>query len=161
MPMRPKNALPAQEPTSKKPSPKPGSPIKGLLLGIILDLGGSFIFGLILLCCYIQSLAASGMTLDEINEVISKPPAFDSWYFISAALLGYVFSMLGGYVCARISKRFEYRMGIILASISSLFGILISYEYYSWPLNMFFTLLTFAFVLLGAKLGRAKNQKPA
>jgi hypothetical protein len=138
------------------PSAKPGSPVKAVLAGAAVDIVGSLVIGAILSVIYGASLAVSGASVEEIAAASSEVPV-DSWLFISGILVGCAFSVLGGYVCARIAKRSEYGLGCIVGAISALFGLLFALGHYPLFVNLGLGLATFASVLLGARLGYARN----
>jgi hypothetical protein len=74
------------------------------------------------------------------------------------ALVGLGFSALGGYVCARIARRSEMKLGAILAAVSALSGFFLAGDEQQLGTMLSFTLLGFGAVLVGARLGLAKNR---
>jgi len=92
--------------------PRPGSPVKAVVLGVVVDIGGTLVTSLMLGIAYGVSLAASGATQEEIAQIGANIPP-DSWVVIVGTVLGCGFSVAGGYVCARIVKQAEYRYGAI------------------------------------------------
>src|SRR5215510_11032931 len=81
---------------------QPWSPIKAVLLGLAVDVGGSMLLGLLLGMGYAIVLAASGMQADEIALALADLSPW-SWISIFGTLMGCGLSVLGGYVCARVS----------------------------------------------------------
>lgn len=139
-------------------TPKPAaSPLKSVLLGLVVDVGGSFLLGIVLSVGYAISLASAGMSESKIMEAMLNPFS-NPLILVVGTLGGAALSVAGGFVCARLSRRPDYRLGFILGGISAVSGLLMSYESYSLPVNLLLTLLTFASVLLGTKLGR--NTEP-
>jgi hypothetical protein len=136
-----------------------GSPIQAVIFGLLVDIGGSMLFGIICGAIYGSSLAASGMSAENIViAAYSIQP--DSWVFIVSTAGGAVFSILGGYVCARVAKRSEYRLGLILASLTTLLHILMRASLYSFVLSAILGAAGFALVVIGVRLGRVKNAAP-
>ena len=133
-----------------------GSPVKAVLVGLAIDVGGSLLVGLVVGGLYAVSLASQGMSEAEIAEVLTNIPG-DSWVSIVGMLAGAVLSFVGGFACARIAGRAEYRLGLILAFLTAAFGLFMSWEAYTPLQNVLLTLSTAACVLLGAKFGRAAN----
>jgi hypothetical protein len=111
----------------------------------------------ILALVYGIALAASGVKGEDIAATM-QASATDSWFFYVTSLVGLGFSMLGGYVCARIVRRSELKFGAILAALSALLGILFAGEN-TQQLGTFLslTLLGIGAVVVGARLGQAKN----
>jgi hypothetical protein len=139
------------------PKARPGSPVKAVLLGAIVDIVGTLVVGTLVAVTYGASLAASGASVEDIDAMSSNIPV-DSWQFIVGLLIGCGFSLLGGYVCARIAKRSEYKLGCILGGISVLAGLLIGMGEYSSAIDLSLILATFAAVLLGSHLGCVRNR---
>lgn len=140
------------------PAGAPGSPVKAVAIGLAVDLGGSIIATLLLAIAYGIVLGALGVSAEEIEAVTTNMPS-DSPFFYLATLAGLGFSALGGYVCARIAKRAELRLGAILAAISAGIGLALGGDPGRLGLLLSLTLLGVAAVLFGAKTGRAKNRR--
>ena len=144
--------------TVSDPEARPGSPVKAVLLGALVDIVGTLVVGTLVAVTYGASLAASGASVEEIAAMSSDVPV-DSWLFIVGLLVGCGFSLLGGYVCARIAKRSEYKLGCILGGISVVAGLLMAMGEVSLAIDLGLILATFAAVLLGSHLGYLKNRK--
>src|SRR5262245_15086832 len=84
------------------PPAQPGSPIKAVLLGLATDLGGSIGATLVLSIVWGAALVAGGTSVEELETLMSSNST-DSAYFYVATLIGLGFSVVGGYVCARIA----------------------------------------------------------
>jgi len=130
----------------------PGSPLKAILLGLTIDLGGSLIVGIVLGIVYAISLARAGMDPSQIKEAVSHISS-TSWVSIVGTVVGGALSILGGFTCARVSRRDDYKLGYILGAISAVSGLLLSYSSHSLLINVLLTVFTFGAVLLGTKLG--------
>jgi len=139
--------------------PRPGSAFKAVALGLATDIGGTLVATAILAVIYGIALAASGVKREDIAATM-QASATDSWFFYVSSLVGLGFSVLGGYVCARIARRSELKFGAILAALSALFGILFAGEN-TQELGTFLslTLLGIGAVVVGARLGQAKNRR--
>jgi hypothetical protein len=134
---------------------RPGSPLKAVLLGLTIDVGGSMILGVVLGIAYAASLASSGVGAPQINEALGDISP-TSWVSIVGTALGGVLSVLAGFTCARVARREDYKLGFILGAISALSGLLLSGSTYSVPMNVLLCALTFGAVLLGTRLGIRK-----
>lgn len=147
-------------PSKEEPIDQPralGSPLKAVLLGLAIDVGGTLVVGVVLGIVYAISLAGTGMNETEIQQALSSIPV-DSWVSIIGLIAGVGLSILGGFICSRISRRSDYKLGFILGTISAAVSLLLSFATYPILIGVVLTCLTFASVLLGAKLGLKKNQ---
>lgn len=146
------------EATLQDPPSKAGSALKAIALGLAVDIGGTVLAGAILAFVYGMVLAASGSGAEEIAAAMSTI-ATDSWLFYTATIVGLAFSVLGGYVCARVARRSELKLGGILAAVSAVLGIVLSAEHYQLGTLLSLTLAGIGAVLLGARMGYAKNRR--
>jgi hypothetical protein len=135
---------------------KPGSGFKAIALGLAVDVGGSLIASVILAAIYGAALAAEGVKPEDIAAAM-QASATDSWFFYVGSLVGLGFSVLGGYVCARIARRSEMKLGAILAALSALSGFFLAGDQLQLGTLLSMTLLGFGAVLAGARLGLARN----
>jgi hypothetical protein len=145
------------EATVKDLPAKAGSAFKAVAFGLGADIGGTFVAGIALALIYGVVLGASGASTEEIMAS-TKAIGTDSWLFYAGALVGLAFSVLGGYVCARIARRDEMRLGAILAGLSALIGVLFSGEAYQLGTLISLTLAGIGAVMIGARLGYTKNR---
>jgi hypothetical protein len=67
-------------------------------------------------------LGATGGTADDLMT-LARGNGIDSPMALALALVGCMFSVLGGYVCARIAKHSEYKLGLVLAACSVVAGL--------------------------------------
>ena len=91
---------------------KPGSAFKAVALGLATDIGGTLVATVILALIYGAALGAAGVRREEIAAAM-QVSATDSWFFYAMTGVGLGFSVLGGYVCARIARRSELKLGAI------------------------------------------------
>jgi hypothetical protein len=136
---------------------KPGSAFKAIALGLAVDIGGSLIGTVLLALVYGAALGAAGIKGEDIAATM-QASATDSWFFYVGTLIGLSFSVLGGYVCARIARRSEIKLGAILAALSAISGFLLAGDEQQLGTLLSLTLLGFGAVLAGARLGLAKNR---
>jgi hypothetical protein len=135
----------------------PGAAWKAVILGLVVDVGGSTVAGIALVLLYGMALGASGASAEEIAEQISHP-ARDSWFSILGFVIGTGFSILGGYVCARIARRAELKLGAITAALSTLIALVMSLQQEP-DMALVATIVTFGAVVSGALAGRARNRQ--
>jgi hypothetical protein len=152
---------PGTELDGRPPRPtRPGSPVKAVAIGLVVDLGGSLVLNLLLTILYWVSLQTSGMSQEELSYALSHIPS-NSWVWIANVLLGAGIDVLSGFVCARIMRRDEYRVGAVLAAISALCTLQLSDAGDSVEdLTVLLTLCTAACTMLGVKYGRELNRRP-
>jgi hypothetical protein len=135
---------------------RPGSAFKAIAVGLAVDIGGSLIGTVLLALVYGAALGAAGVKAEDIAATL-KASNGDSWFFYAGILVGLGFSVLGGYVCARIARRSEFKLGAILAALSAFSGLAIAGDEQQLGTLLSLTLLGFGAVLVGARLGLAKN----
>ncbi|HEX7810946.1 MAG TPA: hypothetical protein VF460_03470 [Burkholderiales bacterium] len=140
-----------------KDEPGPGSPIKAVLVGLAVDIGGSIAAGIVLTLVYGVLLASTGATPEEIAAAATAI-APGSWIFITGMAMGCGFSVWGGYLCARIAGRRAYASGVVVAAISTAFGAAFGSEGYSAGLNLALLIATFGAVMFGVRMGVTKNR---
>ena len=133
---------------------EPGSRIKALVLGGLVDVGGTTLVGIPVVIA--GSLSGMSLAQAAAEALQTSTPIF--WLL---TVLGLFFSTLGGYVCARIAKRDELRLGLLQGSVLALFGFLVGSATHSVVVNLMFALLTLAFVVLGARIGQDRNRRRA
>lgn len=140
------------------PAAKPGSPYKAVGLGLLTDVGGTFVFTMALAFFYAMTLSASGMAPEDITNALTSTGT-DSWYFWAASIGGGGFSVLGGYVCARVARQSEYTLGVILGVSSVLIGFLIGDGDRDVGLSVVLSAATVACAVLGGSLGKKSNRR--
>jgi hypothetical protein len=127
---------------------------------VLTDFGGTFVFAIVLAFFYAMSLAASGMPQEQIELAIRSTDT-DTWYFWVATIGGAGCSVAGGYVCARVARQSEYTLGVILAVISSVLGLLIGSGGEEMGMSIVLHAASVASVIFGAWLGKKRNRRPA
>ncbi len=138
--------------------PRAGSPLKAVILGLLVDVGGSIAAGVLMTAAYAASLASSGVGPDGITQALEHLPG-DSWLSIAGMVIGGLFSVLGGYVCARVARRSEFALGAVLGALSIGFGIWAGAGRHSVWFEAVLSLLTFLAVMFGVRLGAARNER--
>ena len=131
-------------------------PITGVVVGAVVDLGGTVIAAVILAIAYSAYLTSQGVDPQAIQEALATAPV-GSAYFNIAAAVGLLFSVLGGYVCAAYARRNLYRTGLVLAAIVSAVGFLVGGTTHSELYNVTIVAANSAAVLFGAWWYRRKH----
>jgi len=153
---------PYSAPASKlaDPAPRPGSPYKAVGLGLLTDFGGTFAFSMLLTFLYGVMLAGSGVAQEDMEAAIRSASATDSWYFWLGSIGGCGFSILGGYVCARVAGQSEYTLGVILAASVVVLGLLLFGDGgLDVGLSVVLNAATIAAVVVGAWIGKKQNRR--
>ena len=151
---------PPETDSSQNPLPPagPGSPLRAVLMGLAVDIGGTTVLGLVIGALYGLQLQGQGLSESEMKDAMTHMP-HDSALYVLGILLGALMSVAGGYVCARIVRRNEFRTGFVMAGCSVLFGILSSAADDPADMLLLFTLATIACNLLGVKFGAEHNRR--
>jgi len=95
---------PGSEVESDSESQRSGSLWKGILIGGLVDFGGTMVMSTVMAIIYIVMIWSPDMTPENIEEVINQYTldltSFSNIWSIISHVLGLSFSVLGGYVCA-------------------------------------------------------------
>ncbi len=126
--------------------------MKGVVLGLLTDLGGTMLFSVALSIAWGMVLAAAGKSAQEIEATFAN--AADDPLLSALALGGGLLcSVLGGYVCERIARRGDYQAGAVLATVSAVLGLAMGGgSGTSLPMHALMVFLTVGSVLLGTRL---------
>jgi hypothetical protein len=151
---------PPEVDSSKNPRPSrpAGSPLKAVLLGLAVDFGGTAVCGVVISVIYAIQLHGQGVADAQMREAMENMP-HDSALYVGGILLGALMSVAGGYVCARIARRDEYRPGLVMAAISAVLGLAMASPADPDTMTSLLTLTTVACNLLGVKYGAEYNRR--
>ena len=138
---------------------KRGSPVKGMFFGLMVDIGGSVVASFVLFFVWAIWLGASGLEPEVIAQAMAEPDPLSTVSLVSYAVGG-SFSLLGGYVCARVARETELRCAAMIGVISSLVSLAMGTGL-PVGLYLFLTMLTFAAVMLGGWMGQQRNARQA
>lgn len=128
-----------------------GSPVLAVILGLLVDLGGTLVFGFIIAIGYGIVLAVQGLSYDQVSSGISTMNENPTGMIVLTAM-GSSFSMLGGYVCARIVNYSEYKFAMVTATISAIYGGSIGWSSHAAGTHIALLFLSIGCVLLGAHI---------
>jgi hypothetical protein len=134
------------------------NPYKAVLFGVLTDIVGTTAAGVILSIVYGLVMAASGVSVEEMTETLSKPDP-TSAISIIGMVVGTGFSVLGGYVCARVARHDELKWASIVALGSVVISFFMSSQSHSAELHVLFAILTIGAVMAGGYLGARHNLK--
>jgi hypothetical protein len=148
-----------QRPPVESPDP-PGSPLRAVLTGLVIDLGGSTVASIVLGAFYMLQVSSSGMSDEQMKAALEQVPP-QSIIAILMMVLGALCSVAGGYACARIVQRDEFRIGGVMAAISGMLSLMATSGQGSDDMTLLLTACTVASNLLGVKYGRDYNLRMA
>jgi hypothetical protein len=158
-PFKPPDDVKGNAPQPREPSPN-GSPLKAVLTGLAIDICGSTWVTIVLATLYQAQLGLSGMTADQVAQAMDNIPP-QSLVAILDLVLGALCSVAGGYACARVVGRNEYRIGAVMASISGVVSLISGGPDTPDDMLLLLTLCTIACNMLGVKFGRERNLRVA
>lgn len=138
------------------PDTRRGSPIKALVLGVVVDFAGTMVASTVFFLLFGAYLAASGTPADA---AANYGLGLDSPMGIVLNIVGSLFSVLGGYVCARVAKHSEYGLGGILAVVNVVLGLLLGGEAAANAYGLISSVITFAAVMVGTHIGAQQNRR--
>ena len=141
---------------AEKKKLKKGSPVKAIVIGVVVDIGGSIVLGIILVMIYSVLLASEGLSPKEIEYQLTNLDPHSTFSIISMIVGGLV-TVFAGYLCARIANYSEYKFTFILGCISAAFGLMVGESHFSTLDNIFLSILTLLCALLGAWLHVVKK----
>jgi len=128
-----------------------GSPVKAIIIGLVVDISGSLVSAFILAIAYSVQLTSRGWSPEEIEYHLTNLDTYSTFSIITM-IVGGIMTVLGGYVCARIVNYSEYKFTFIFGFISAAFGHIASESYYYSLDSMALGILTLGCALLGAWL---------
>lgn len=141
------------------PEARRGAPVKGMILGLVVDIGGSLLASFVLFFVWAIWLGMQGVEPEAIAETLAEPDPLSGFSFF-AYIVGGVFSWLGGYVCARVAQETELRCAAVVGVISTLLALAMGWGL-PFGLHLFLTALTFGAVMLGGWMGQQRNLRTA
>ena len=136
---------------------KRGSAIKAVVLGLVTDLVGTMVVTLLAAIVYGSYLGATGSSPEEAAASV-QGFSYDSPLGLAVAVAGTLFSVLGGFVCARIARHDEYRLGGIMCAISIVLIVLTSGQLAQAAMLVIPTVATLAAIMIGIHIGVRKNR---
>ena len=135
-----------------------GSTVKAVAYGVLTDLVGTTVAGVALLIVFSTILLGQGHTPDSLaTELLDS-----STYMVVSLGVGLSFTVLGGYVAARVANRREYWHALIVGIIVLVMGeLMVSADPTSMPLSIRIVgdLLVVPAALFGAHLRRTAKER--
>ena len=110
--------------------PKEGSLMKGIIWGITIDIGGTFLFSIVFGIIYATILSNQGYDNAQITKSLTQVDFYSPISLFSIAI-GLMISFFAGYYCAKRAGIKAQRAVEILSIVSGLFCIIMGYSVYS------------------------------
>ncbi len=139
--------------------PRP-APVKAVVYGVLIDVGGSIAAGILLVLVYSMVLSASGASLEEIQRAMSNADP-TSAFSLLGLLVGCTASFLGGYVCARVARSAEMKWVGVVAAVSGVVSLLTGMGSLSMEWNAVLALVGMGAVFAGGWTAAQRNRRPA
>ncbi len=133
-------------------------PVRGIVLGLVADLGGTTVCGVVLALIYGVVLAAQGMNGEDVQQTLSNIDIY-SLYGAVSTLLGLAMSCLGGYVCIKVSNGTNLTNPIVLGAITFLIAVLLAWDAYDLIEFMALSVVSFLATLWGARTALARRTR--
>lgn len=131
-----------------------GSLVKAVAAGVAIDIVGSLVMTVLVSAIGSFILLSRGHTQASLLEYMQQLGPFSAFNLI-IILLGIVMSGVGGYVCASMANRHNYRPVLIMAILSGMIGFLLNLiqgMFQEMGLTLALMLLSFVSVLAGGWL---------
>jgi hypothetical protein len=154
--MADENYKPPATPVEDAPRP-PGSPIVAVLVGFVVDVGGTLLTGILFTVVFSILRASQGGSATDIETALADLSS-DTGFMVASGIVGLSFSVLGGYVCARIARRNEYRLAGVQALVTTFVGYSLGGGTLELGYEAALTILSIAAVFAGAARGRRYNE---
>lgn len=141
------------------PGGLPKRPVRGVVYGLLVDLGGTILIGIIAVLGYGAMLLVTGVELQEASERIAALESMPPYTPISLALngLGLLMSYLGGYTCLRVSRASGLGIAVILAIITTGLGLALIENTPNPGFDLSVGAIAFVATLLGGRAGLRRN----
>lgn len=105
--------------------------IKAILLGVITDIAGSTVAGIIMMPIFGSNLFTEEMTGQELEEALLAMTQGNE-FLLTSLIVGIIFTVIGGYVAARVAKKGIYLNSGMVGVIGVFLGILLARDAAPW-----------------------------
>jgi hypothetical protein len=121
--------------------------IKAVIIGLLVDIGGTFAFSFVFRLLAAIVLTSAGRSSEDL-EVFTQTMVF----LLSSLAAGLLFTSLGGYITAHLARKAEMKNALVMGILSSLSGVIfLVLSHDSSPL--WFNVLSLLLVIPAAILG--------
>ncbi len=150
---------PPGSPVNDPPDQRRRSSLWAVVLGLLADIGGTIVFGIVLSIVAGTGVAAGGAAPAEIDAMVNR----SAGYQLFGLAGGLACTALGGYVAARFANHSEYANSFAVGLASLVFGevmMLVSPTDYALWLRLAGDALVIPAALAGGHL-RVLQRRPA
>ncbi|MFA5343536.1 MAG: hypothetical protein WC381_06200 [Kiritimatiellia bacterium] len=126
--------------------------IKALVLGVLTDVGGSLVIGFILGIALAIIFIVRGVQPNEIRAHLNN-----ATFLVSSTIIGFGFTLFGGFVAGRIAKRNQILHGAIIGAIGIPLGLPFLTSLPLWC-NIISVVGVIPFGILGGYIARPKQE---
>ncbi|GBE06347.1 hypothetical protein BMS3Abin10_01993 [bacterium BMS3Abin10] len=128
---------------------------KAIVIGWLVDTGGTFIAGIIIAILTTAFMAAQGVGADQIPDKLAGSKAFLNL----SLFIGFSFTFIGGFVAAFIAKEEETRhafaVGVLSLAVSFIFTIMMTTD----PKGFLLLIFIIPFAMLGGYLRKITKKE--
>lgn len=140
------------------PAIRKGSPIKAILIAVVVDVVGTIVLGIIMGVSYAVILGANGVKPEVINERLRHMETFSA-FSLTGIVLGGLVTILAGYLCAKIANYSEYKFAAIYGVLMTVLGLATGgFKRHSIMVMLLLAAITMLCALTGAWLHVRKKQ---
>jgi hypothetical protein len=135
---------------------------KGVVVGAIVDIVSTNILSMPLMIYIAYVLAKSGLNQVEVHASLVETMRSNTLYFGIAMCLGSLCSILGGFVAAKIAKKYELLNGGLASFLcvgSGVYSLVIGGSSQSIWFHLLSIFMSVALTTFGGYLGKASNLK--
>jgi hypothetical protein len=141
-------------------SREPGSIPKAVVVGAVIDIGGTTLAGILFGVLYYIVLSSQGQSEAQIQQTLTALDPFSAFGLLMMAI-GTAMSALGGYQCAAIANRTTYLAPGIMSLVSVASSAMLSGAQTPLPRLLILSGVTVAAILGGASLYIRKIAPPS
>ena len=139
-----------------------GSLWLAVLIGGVVDIGGTMLYGMVVGTIYVVQNATPEMTAQDVESMMENLTQdisnLQTTFGIVSLMFGMAFSVLGGFICAVLAKARWQKAVLILGGIMAIYGLAVGAQDIPILKLALLTLLSFGSIYLGGWLrGRRLN----
>ena len=101
----------------------PVRPVRGILLGLVVDFGGTLVGAIVLGIVFSAVWLSQGVPQSQFQDRLQAADDPTTGFGFAALVLGLVCSWAGGWVCVRVSRGSDLRYPAIQAALASVVGL--------------------------------------
>jgi len=134
------------------------APIMGLIIGLLIDIGGSMLLSSMIYSAYSVYSIVNGIPHETVNSIKSIQEYLSKPHFVISSILGSFLSVLAGFVCSRIAQTKTMKLAYIMATISFIIAFALSYSTYPVMLIIILSAISYVLLIIGYAIGQRANK---